>query len=77
MEILKFEIVGDPRELIVSQCVWCAHRSADGASCQAFPNGIPYEILFNEHDHTTPFAGDSGTCYEPVMLVLEEEKVPA
>ncbi len=77
MTVLRYEIVGDPRDLIVSQCVWCAHRGADGASCQAFPEGIPSQILLNEHDHTQPFEGDKGTCYEPVELVFEEVKVPA
>jgi hypothetical protein len=77
MKVLKYAIVGNPGDLIVSQCVWCAHRGADGASCQAYPDGIPTEIMLNEHDHTQPFEGDQGTCYEPVELVLDGEKVPA
>ena len=77
MAVLKLTIVGDPDDLMVSQCVWCVHRSADGASCQAFPEGIPSEILHNEHDHRTPHEGDNGTCYEPVEIILEDEKIPA
>jgi hypothetical protein len=77
MAVLKLTIVGDPDDLIVSQCVWCVHRSADGVSCQAFPEGIPVEILLNEHDHRTSFGGDNGICYEPVEVNLEEDKIPA
>ena len=72
----NFTIVGNPSDLTVSQCTFCAHRSPDGAKCRAYPNGIPVEILFNEHDHSTPFQGDNGIFYEPIQLG-EAEKVPA
>jgi hypothetical protein len=41
------------------------HKNRNGATCKAFPNGIPVEILTNEHDHTKPFKGDNGILFEP------------
>ena len=74
METRGFVIVGDPDDMVVSQCVWCAHRNDDGRSCGAFPDGIPSEILLNKHDHLAPYPGDDGTLYEPVELVLDERE---
>lgn len=37
------------------------------ATCAAFPNGIPREILTGDRHHTTPFPGDNGIQYEPVI----------
>jgi len=68
MAPVKFTIVGNPGDLTVSQCTFCAHRSPDGTKCKAYPAGIPVEILFNEHDHTLPFVGDNGIRYQAVEL---------
>ena len=76
MAPVNFTIVGNPSDLTVSQCTFCAHRSPDGTKCRAYPNGIPVEILFNEHDHFTPFQGDNGILYEPIQLG-EAEKISA
>jgi hypothetical protein len=76
MAPVKFTIVGNPSDLTVSQCTFCAHRSPDGTRCRAFPNGIPVEILFNEHDHSTAFQGDNGILYQPIQLG-EAQKIPA
>ena len=72
MAPVKLTIVGDPLELTVSQCTWCANRSPDGTRCKAYPKGIPVELLFNEHDHRTPFPGDNGILYQPVQLGLAQ-----
>jgi len=39
----------------------------DGLNCNAFPKGIPDEILFGENDHTTPLP-DQGNdiVFEPI-----------
>ena len=37
----------------------------DGYSCEAFPDGIPEEIVMGEHDHREPFEGDGGLTYAP------------
>jgi len=65
---VKFTIVGNPNELKVSQCTFCAHRSPDGTACKAFPSGIPVELLYNEHDHRMEFPGDKGVRYQPIIL---------
>lgn len=47
------------------QCIECNHfRGA--LKCDAYPDGIPYEILVGEHDHTEPFKGDNGIQFEPI-----------
>ena len=50
------------------QCATCKHfrASTDGATCDAFPDGIPRVILLDEHDHTEPYPGDNGIRYEPI-----------
>jgi len=68
MAPVKFKIVGNPADLRVSQCTFCAHRSPDATRCKAYPKGIPVEILFNEHDHCEAFPGDNGIRYQPIQL---------
>jgi hypothetical protein len=46
-------------------CASCKHLHHD-YSCTAFPEGIPAEILRNEHDHRQPFPGDDGVRFEPL-----------
>ncbi len=76
MPPVMFTIVGNPCDLVVSQCTFCANRSPDGTRCKAFPKGIPTDVLHNRHDHSDPYPGDSGIRYQPVQLGLGE-KVPA
>ncbi len=35
-------------------------------TCDAFPDGIPEEILFGPFDHTEPYPGDHGLRYSPL-----------
>lgn len=43
------------------------HRATSGpATCDAFPDGIPREILTARHDHKSPFPGDRGIRFEPL-----------
>lgn len=44
-------------------CNDCIHNHRD-FTCDAFPNGIPSEIIHRE-EHNTPFPGDNGIRYEP------------
>lgn len=50
----------------VSQCAFCVHKHRTGATCDAFPNGIPDDILANAHDHRESFIGDHGIRFEPL-----------
>ena len=49
----------------ISQCIRCEHNLGGGL-CEAYPAGIPDEILTNEHDHREPLAGDNGIRFEPI-----------
>jgi hypothetical protein len=61
----------------VSQCSTCARfqspfasvtslrsRLKQGATCAAFPDGIPEDILRNLVDHRNPVKGDHGLRWE-------------
>ncbi len=54
---------------IYPQCMPCKHlrltRHPRGeVHCNAYPDGIPIEILMNEVDHRYPYAGDNGIQFE-------------
>lgn len=51
--------------MMTNQCVRC-RRYRGELTCEAFPDGIPEEILVGLHDHTKPF-GD-----EELLFVLDE-----
>jgi len=55
------------------QCSICSHflepeagksRFLAEPRCEAFPDGIPYEIQENWFDHRKPFEGDNGIRFE-------------
>lgn len=48
-------------------CLGCRHLSDDrNWICKAFRQGIPDDILTEEHNHRTPYPGDNGIMFEPV-----------
>lgn len=50
-------------------CMSCKHFHADddeNLTCDAFPAGIPEDIILNGFDHRYPKNGDNGIRYEPV-----------
>ena len=54
------------------QCHDCRHLypidgKCRGFFCSAYPSGegVPMDILTNDHDHTTPYPGDNGITFEP------------
>ncbi len=42
------------------QCLFCRHFNLETATCPAFPEGIPVEILSGEVQHLNPLAGQRG-----------------
>jgi hypothetical protein len=54
----------DADALRVSPCLSCVHKHTTGATCTAFPAGIPDNILMRRHNHRTPYPGDQGIQYE-------------
>ena len=59
------DFYGQLHDSDVSQCAFCVHDHANGA-CDAFPKGVPLEILTNDHDHHKPYEGDHGILFKSV-----------
>ena len=57
-------------------CATCARFNRDIRSkdvCEAFPNGIPKDILEAKNDHRQAVAGDGGLRWSPVPGFEEED----
>lgn len=50
-------------DLVVAACVTCKYKR-DGATCKAFPRGIPRQILNGNNRHDKPVDGDQGIQFE-------------
>jgi hypothetical protein len=49
-------------------CFLCA-RYRDSYRCEAFPEGIPFDVIASELDHRKEIDGDHGLRYLPVTPV--------
>lgn len=49
----------------MSPCANCRFYFAN-AICNAFPDGIPDEILLGNNLHRKPYPGDNGIQFEPI-----------
>ncbi len=52
------------------QCIMCFNYFGN-LECEAFPNGIPEDILIGKFDHRTPYPNsehptDNGIRFEPI-----------
>ena len=48
------------------QCATCANLRKFSFDCIAYPDGIPYAIITEKHDHRKPFPGDNGIQFEAI-----------
>ena len=53
---------------LMPQCFRCKHLHGDESrmTCDAFPEGIPDELVHDTRDHKKPFTGDNGIRFEPI-----------
>lgn len=56
-------------------CTYCKHlhRFTDDPlklTCEAFPDGIPGEVLSNQADHRAPIDGDHGITFDQLRPTL-------
>lgn len=57
-------------------CNTCARfRSGKVKTCEAFPEGIPYQIWSGASDHKEPVVGDNGLQYVPITQATGEDSV--
>jgi hypothetical protein len=61
----------------ISLCAFCTRFQPDARqpTCEAFPNGIPAEILHGGFDHRQPFEGDQGILYAPKAGAPSDEEL--
>lgn len=57
-------------------CYSCQHWDKDMSTCEAFPEGIPVEILTGSNFHRETIKGDHGLQYEP-LNGLEDDLNPS
>lgn len=61
-------IDGDTEHAVYSPvCTFCRHLMLGKLrACDAFPDGIPFEIWDGKNDHRKPFEGDRGIQFQPI-----------
>lgn len=57
-------MVGNNEIQVIGICWECVHKHSMTSTCDAFPKGIPREIVNGHYDHHSPFSGDNGIQFE-------------
>ena len=57
------------------QCLHCRHYQGQ-ATCAAYPNGIPSDVMTGKVDHRKPVKGDHGIRFEPLQPTPLRDLVP-
>jgi hypothetical protein len=60
----KFGWTKDQVPIAVGICSFCRHKHRNDPNCDAFPDGIPRDVLDGTIDHKRPVAGDHGIRFE-------------
>lgn len=55
-------------DFFISLCASCQNKHTIGATCKAFPSGIPDAILTGEHDHHRPYKSDKNIQYKAIEI---------
>lgn len=50
--------------LKMPMCYSCIHQHEDRSRCDAFPAGIPREIMLSRYDHRKPHEDDNGIRFK-------------
>jgi hypothetical protein len=65
--------ITDGAEIIrPSNCGRCQFKHLGTTTCDAFPNGIPDEMLTGENKHTRPEKGDNGIQFKPLDTIRNQ-----
>ena len=59
------QATGNQLRASFTNCDICKHYHGL-SECDAFPDGIPEDILTREHDHAEPYPGDGGIQFEAI-----------
>jgi len=62
-------------ELFNPECGICKHIHHGMTTCDAFPNGIPEEILWGGRSHQSPYPGDGGIQFKPRVPFAEKKSI--
>lgn len=65
VNVEKFTESGQEKTMI-SSCATCKHKRLNIDRCDAFPSGIPQNILTGKNKHKRKYPGDNGIQYEPI-----------